>query len=167
MFVHGGMNFENKYLDDMYLLNYKPLKWSDVDINNRKIKIPSLAHHCCCLVVPAKAFINPNFNIYSSPELSEKAKEGGIKVKGIYIFGGKISSHGSINKHIYVIKLGIKPFDIVQLKTSGVPPCPRYDSSLNFYEKGNMLIVHGGRNNNFLITVKISISFLLKKVKMD
>ena len=148
MFVHGGMNFENKYLDDMYLLNYKPLKWNDVDIVKRKIKIPPLAHHCCCLVVPAKAFINKNFNIYSSPELSEKEKEGGIKVKGIYIFGGKISSHGPINKYIYVIKLGIKPFDIVQLKTSGVSPCPRYDSSLNFYEKGNMLIVHGGRNNN-------------------
>ena len=132
----------------MYLLDYKLLKWNDIDINNRQVKIPPLAHHCCCLVVPEKTFLNTFFNIYSSPELSDKVEENGIKVKGIYIFGGKISSFGPINKQIYVIKIGIKPFDVVELKTSGVPPCPRYDSSVNFYEKGNMLIIHGSRNNN-------------------
>ena len=148
MFVHGGMNFENQYLDDMYLFDYKHLKWDNIVINNKNIKIPPLAHHCCCLVAPETIVLNPHFNIYSSPELKEKAKKNEIKEKGIYIFGGKISSNGPINNNIYVIKIGIKPFDIIQLKTSGIPPCPRYDSSLNFYEKRNMLIIHGGRNNN-------------------
>ena len=31
------------------------------------------------------------------------------------------------------------------LKTNGIAPCPRFDCSLNFYERGNILIVHGGR----------------------
>ena len=148
MFIHGGMDEENRYLNDMYLLNYKPLKWLDVEINNREIKIPPLAHHCCCLVVPDVIVQNPYFNIYSTPELGEKSKKGSVKEKGIYIFGGKISDDGPIINNIYVIKIGIKPLQIVQLKTSGIPPCPRYDSSLNYYEKGNMLIIHGGRNNN-------------------
>lgn len=148
MFVHGGMNFENQYLDDMHMFDYKHLKWNDVAINNRYIKIPPLAHHCCCLVAPETIVLDPDFDIYSSPEFKEKAKKNKIKEKGIYIFGGKISSSGPINNNIYVIKIGIKPFDIIQLITSGIPPCPRYDSSINFYEKGNMLIIHGGRNNN-------------------
>ena len=34
MFVHGGINEENKYLDNQYILNNKHLKWDDVDIND-------------------------------------------------------------------------------------------------------------------------------------
>ena len=147
MFIHGGMTEENKFLDDMYILNYKPLKWYDVDINNSEIKIPPLSFHSCCLVMPEVIVYNPKFNIYSMPELGERGKYSNIKERGIYIFGGKISNEGPINSNLYVIKVGIKPLEIVMLKTNGIAPCPRYDSSLNYYEKGNMLVVHGGRSN--------------------
>ena len=147
MFVHGGFTEDNTYLDDMYILNYKPLKWYDIDIINTEAKIPPLAHHSCCLVMPEVILLNPKFNIYSMPELGERTKLGQIKEKGIYIFGGKISNEGPINNNLYVIKVGIKPLEIIILKTTGIQPIPRYDCSLNFYEKGNMLIVHGGRSN--------------------
>ena len=147
MFVHGGMNEENQYLNDMYILNYKPLKWYDIEINNGGVQIPPLAHHSCCLVMPQSIVLNPKFNIYSTPERGERIKLGNIKEKGIYIFGGKLSNEGPINNNVYVIKLGIRPLEIIQLKTAGISPCPRYDCSLNFYEKGNMIIVHGGRSN--------------------
>ena len=147
MFVHGGMTEEYLFLDDMYILNYKPLKWYDVDINNSDIKIPPLAFHSCCLVMPEVIVHNPKFNIYSMPDLGERGKNTNIKEKGIYIFGGKISNEGPINSNLYVIKIGIKPLEIVQIKTNGIPPCPRYDSSLNYYEKRNILIIHGGRSN--------------------
>ena len=147
MFVHGGFTEDFTYLDDMYILNYKPLKWYDIDINNTDVKIPTLAHHSCCLVMPEMIVLNPKFNIYSMPELGERVKLGQIKEKGIYIFGGKISNEGPINNNLYVIKIGMKPLEIIILKTTGIQPIPRYDCSLNFYEKGNMLIVHGGRSN--------------------
>ena len=147
MFIHGGMNEDNQYLNDMYILNYKPLKWYDIEINNNEVQIPPLAHHSCCLVMPQSIVTNPKFNVYSMPERGERTKFGNIKEKGIYIFGGKLSNEGPINNNIYVIKLGIRPLEIIQLKTTGVSPCPRYDCSLNFYEKGNMIIVHGGRSN--------------------
>ena len=148
MFVHGGMTEENKYLDDMYLLNYKPLKWFDIDISKSEIKIPPLAHHSCCLVMPEMIVANPNFNIYSMPELGERGKNSNIKERGIYIFGGKLSNEGPINHNLYLIRIGTKPLEAVIVKTNGIAPCPRYDSSLNYYEKGNILIIHGGRSNN-------------------
>lgn len=145
MFIHGGMNEDGKYLDDMYILNYKPLRWFDIDINHNGNIIPSLAHHCCCLVMPEIIVMNPKFNFYSTPEHGERTKQNGIKEKGIYIFGGKISNEGPLNNNLYVIKIGIKPVELIILKTYGKPPCPRFDFSMNFYEKGNILIIHGGR----------------------
>ena len=148
MFVHGGKTEEGTYLDDMYILNFKPLKWYDIEVNKSEVKIPPLAFHSCCFVMPEFVLYNSNFNIYKMPDLGERGKNNQIKEKGIYIFGGKSSDEGPINNNLYVIKVGMRPLEIVMIKANGVPPCPRYDSSLNFYEKGNMLIVHGGRSNN-------------------
>ena len=147
MFVHGGINEENKYLDDQYILNYKPLRWDDVDIND-SIKLPPLAHHSCCLVIPEMIMNNAKFNIYNLPDMGRSRMLDNIKEKGIYIFGGKISDEGQINNNLYVLKIGKKPLEYTIIKTYGNQPCGRYDSSLNFYERGNMIIVHGGRTIN-------------------
>ena len=149
MFVHGGISEENKYLDDQYILNYKPLKWVDIDINtSNKIKVPPLAHHSCCLVIEENIRNNSKFTIYNIPELGGKfgLTNNNIKEKGIYIFGGKISNDGELNNNIYILKIGKKPLEWAIINTNGSAPCARYDSSLNFYERGNMLIIHGGRN---------------------
>ena len=146
---------ENKYLDDFYILNYKPLKWEDIDINyNNRIRIPTLAHHCCCLVASEMVLNNPKFNIYNYPDIGRSKYLNNIKEKGIYIFGGKISDDGPINNILYVLKIGKKPLEWEIINTYGNQPLPRYDSSLNFYERGNMLIVHGGRT-------------IVKKKKLD
>ena len=148
MFVHGGISEENKYLNDQYILSIKPLKWNDIDINaNSKIKIPSLAHHNCCLVMPEIIKNSSKFNIYNIPDLGG-LENNNIKEKGIYIFGGIISDEGPINNNIYVLKVGKKPLEWIIIKTDGCPPCARFDSSLNFYERENILIIHGGRTLN-------------------
>ena len=146
MFIHGGISEENKYLDDLYIFNYKLLKWEDIDINySNKIKLPTLAHHSCCLVVSEMAVHNPKFNIYNCPDIGRSRFMNKIKEKGIYIFGGKILEEGPINNNLYVLKIGKKPLELEIINTSGIRPCARYNSSLNFYERGNMLIIHGGR----------------------
>jgi len=146
MFVHGGISEENKYLDDQYVLNYKPLRWNDIDING-KIKVPPLAHHSCCLVIPELIKFNSKFSIYNIPELGGRIgiTNNNIKEKGIYIFGGISSHDGPINNNLYVLRIGGKPLEWTIIKTEGTSPCGRYDTSLNFYERGNMLVVHGGR----------------------
>ena len=146
MFVHGGIGEENKYLDDQYILNYKPLRWNELDINS-KIKVPPLAHHCCCLVIPELIKFNSKFNIYNVPELGGRIGMtiNNIKEIGIYIFGGISSHDGPINNNLYVLRIGRKPLEWTILRTEGNSPCGRYDASLNFYERGNMLVIHGGR----------------------
>ena len=160
MFVHGGINEENKYLDDMYILNYKPLAWEDIDINN-KIKLPPLAHHSCCLVVSEMILNSSKFNIYNCPNISKSRYVNNIKEKGIYIFGGKMSDDGPINNNLFVIKIGKKPLEWTMLNTFGTPPRPRFDNSLNFYERGNLLIVHGGRTIKNRRAIALNDTFIL------
>jgi len=161
MFIHGGIDEENKYLDDFYILNYKILKWEDIDINNSTIKIPPLAHHSCCLVVSEMMINNSKFNIYNYPETGRTRFINNIKEKGIYIFGGKQSNEGPINNNLYVIKIGKRPLDLIKLNTYGKQPCPRYNTSLNFYERENMLIVHGGRTLHKKKEIGLNDTFIL------
>ena len=146
MFIHGGIREENKYLDDIYIFNYKLLKWEDIDISYiNNIRVPSLAHHSCCLVLSEIISHNSKFSIYNCPDIGRSRIMNKIKEKGIYIFGGKISDYGPINNNLYILKIGKKPLEWEIINSFGSKPCPRYNTTINFYERGNMLIVHGGR----------------------
>jgi hypothetical protein len=48
---------------------------------------------------------------------------------------------------LWILRLGKKPVEWYKPTTMGSPPPPRYLHTLNFYEEGNYLIVHGGRND--------------------
>lgn len=48
---------------------------------------------------------------------------------------------------MYLLLLGRKPLEWIRLKTNGTPPRPRYFHSMNFFERSNFLIIHGGRND--------------------
>ena len=162
MFVHGGISEENKYLDDLYIFNYKLLKWEDIDISyNNEIKSPSLAHHSCCLVVSEVTVHNSKFNIYNCPDIGRSRSMNKIKEKGIYIFGGKISEEGPINDNLYVLKIGKKPLEWEIINTNGMKPCARYNTSLNYYERGNMLIIHGGRTTYKKKEIALNDTFIL------
>jgi len=43
--------------------------------------------------------------------------------------------------------MGKKPCEWYQPIIKGKPPEPRYAHSMNFYEEGNFIIIHGGRND--------------------
>ena len=147
MFIHGGIDEEENYLNDCYLLNYQPLQWKIPSIMKSEIKIPTLAYHSCCFICPVEIREDPSFTIYKIiPE--EKMKLINIKEIGIYIFGGKISSTGSLNKNLYVLKIGGGDLELIKLNTFGAPPKRRYGASMSFYEAGNLLIIHGGRQNS-------------------
>ena len=148
MFIHGGINENEEYLNDCYLLNYQPLQWKIILLKKSR-RIPCLAYHSCCLVVPKEIREDPTFTLYK--DISEdKLKNSNIKEMGIYIFGGKMSENGSLNKDLYVLKIGKRVLEWVILNTFGVPPKKRYGASMSYYELGNFLIIHGGRNSNKL-----------------
>ena len=158
MFIYGGIDEDNRYLNDYYILNYHPLKWS-VPIINRTVDIPCLAYHSCCLVIQKEVRDHPKFSIYEIPLCH--IKNDNIKEKGLYIFGGLLSKNNALNSNLYVLRVGKKPLDWIILKTKGIPPSKRYGSSMSFYELGNLLIIHGGRNNMQTINYALNDTFLL------
>ena len=52
-----------------------------------------------------------------------------------------------MNKNLYILKIGKNPLEWVIPKTDGIPPCERFGCSMSFYERGNFIAIHGGKNN--------------------
>jgi len=151
MFIHGGVDELGEYLDDSYLLNlsgtYRWLKASTIAYGST----PKLGYHSCCLVCPMDIQKNPKFSIYRFPEItitSINQINTQIKEKGIYLFGGKRSDLKDPSNKLWLLKIGRKPLEWTEIRTKGKPPCPRYLCSMNYYEKGNFIIIHGGKTKS-------------------
>ncbi len=160
MFIHGGIDEDDNYLKDCYLLNYSPLKWQNIITSEY---IPQLAFHKCCLVLPKSIRKNKYLNIYKIPEennLNTINIMNKIKIKGLYIFGGKINEN-NINKDLICMLLK-KPVEFIKITTNGIGPIPRYNSSINYYEEGNFIIIHGGRNDDKSDNYALNDTFLLE-----
>ena len=158
MLIHGGINDYGKVLNDTHLLNINQLKWHKCNIN-KYCKWPKLCGHACSLVIPLTCLYNPKFNIYSFPE-NETFKKRPIKEKGLYIFGGKTKEDGGLTNQIWILTMGKKTLDWIRPETKGKPPAPRFFHTMNFYERGNYLIVHGGRNDSVSENSALNDTFL-------
>ena len=151
MLVHGGIDEEGEYLDDTFLLSLgNTYKWSKGKFSNfnKRHRFPKLAYHSCCLVIPSELQKHPKFNIYKFPEIPIGSINSRIREKGIYVFGGKKSELKDLSNKMWVLKIGRKCLEWIELITKGKPPCPRYLFSMNFYEHGNFLIIHGGKTKS-------------------
>ena len=148
MFIHGGIDEEGNYLSDSFLLSLNNgYKWAKAKIQGfrKNTFFPKLAYHSCCLVVGNEIQNHPKFNIYKFPEIPFNSR---IREKGIYIFGGKKGELKEPSNKMWVLRIGKKYLDWVEIPTFGKPPCPRYLFSMNFYEHGNFLIIHGGKTKS-------------------
>ena len=144
--IHGGINDENKILSDCYILTLNPLRWNLASIN-KYAPAPKLYGHTSCVAIPHTLLLHHKFSIYSYPNLEPGKVSTVIKEKGIYIFGGKSKDEGGLSNQLWILITGKKPMEWVQPETKGKPPSPRYFHSMSFYEKGNFIIIHGGRND--------------------
>ena len=151
-----GISESNVVLNDVYSLNLsfpegKKEKWNEVHTENPG---PKLFGHCSALVVNKEILKEKKISIYKFPD-QDKLYRGNnyrdkIKLKGIYVFGGKSKYIGSggISNDIYILLIGINPCSWHKIENiKGIKPTPRYFHSMNFYEPGNFLIVHGGKND--------------------
>ena len=160
IFIHGGITDNNEVLNDCHLLNLNPLKWMKVSLNkNSRISSPKLYGHTACVVVPKQYLLSHKFNIYTYPDL--EVVNCKIKKKGLYIFGGKSKEEGGISNKLWLLSLGQKLLDWSLIEPKGKPPRPRYNHSMNFYERGNFLIIHGGRNDLMSETIAFDDTFVL------
>ena len=144
MLIHGGLNESNEILNDCYFLNLNQLKWG-VCFINRNTPSPRLYGHTSCLVLPKEYYQSHRLTIYSYPEMETGSNR--LKEKGIYIFGGKSKEEGGLSNKMWILIIGQKQLKWISPEIKGKPPSPRYFHSMNYYDKGNMLFVHGGRND--------------------
>ena len=154
--IYGGITENNEILNDCYLLNLNQIKWYKVNIN-KMTPGPKLYGHSSSLVVPKKQLLSRKFSIYTYPDI--EVVNSRIKLRGLYIFGGK-SKEGISNK-LWILILGQKILEWALLETKGKLPRPRYNHSMNYYERGNFLIIHGGRNDNMSETSAFNDTFVL------
>lgn len=168
MLIHGGISEDDEYLNDCYLLSFSPLKWLSVSINTDDEPSPTLAWHTCCLVLPSDQMYSAKLSIYKLPDQNIGRRSiSKIKEKGLYFFGGKSSEEGPLKNDVWILKIGKKPLEWIKLTTNGNPPIPRYAHSMNFYEEGNYLIIHGGRNDSYSDSFALNDTYLLELSRFD
>ena len=159
MFIHGGMNESHEVLNDCFLLTLNSFKWNTCTIS-KYTPPPKLYGHSSCIVIPHLMLFHHKFSIYSYPNLEPGKLNNLMKEKGIYIFGGKSKEEGGLSNQLWILITGKKPMEWVQPETKGKPPSPRYFHSMNYYEKGNFLIIHGGRNDNMSDSCALNDTFI-------
>ena len=144
--IHGGINDEGEFLDDLLLFECLKFKWIKLSYKSL-IKIPKIAFHTGVLVIKNQDIIFHNdLNIYKFPEGSiSKNKRNKIKIEGIYIFGG-IEKDGNFHSNLWLIRIGVKPVDIINVPSNGKQPPPRILCGMTFFSPLNILVVYGGRN---------------------
>ena len=157
--IYGGINDSNEILNDAYILNLNPLKWTPASIS-RYNPGPKVYGHSSCVVIPREILTNHKFSIYSYPELEPGKINNLIKEKGIFIFGGKTKEEGGLSNQLWILIIGKRLLEWVQPQTKGRAPSPRYFHSMSFYEKGNFLIIHGGRNDAMSESSALNDTFL-------
>ena len=159
IFIFGGITNTNEVLNDCFLLNINPLKWYTCIIN-KHTPGPHLYGHTSCVVIPTYILKNHKFSIYSYPNIEPGKANSLIKEKGIYVFGGKSKEEGGISNQLWILVTGKKPLEWIQPTTKGKPPSPRYSHSMSFYERGNFLIIHGGRNDSISDNIALNDTYL-------
>jgi hypothetical protein len=190
MVIHGGITENNEILNDCYMLNINLINYNSFsnkdkdysDYNNKEndkwnklsvisySKSPYLFGHSATLVLPSEIINNSKFSIYKFPESSfgfikkDKNKNKEISIKGWYIFGGKTKSDSNygISNELYILKVGMRPCEWIKCEnTIGNKPCPRYFHSMNYFENGHFIIIHGGRNDSKSDTFALNDTFIL------
>jgi hypothetical protein len=158
MLIYGGINENNEILNSCYFLNLNQLKWGMCQIN-KATPCPKLYGHTSCVVLPKEYYHQSHkLTIFSLPEI--EIGNSRIKEKGIYIFGGKSKEEGGLSNKIFILVIGQKTLKLVYPEIKGKPPSPRYFHTMNYYDKGNILIVHGGRNDAVSETSALNDTFV-------
>ena len=141
--IHGGISeFNDEIVNDVHILNISNFKWSTLQLNPMTAS-PYLYGHSCSLVLPFELRFHIRLSVYNFPE---EKKANDIKEKGLYVFGG-VAQSGKLSDVMYNLTLGKSHPEWKIIDTHGKKPLARYFHSMNYYEKGNILIVHGGRND--------------------
>ena len=144
MFIYGGGDEKGNVLAEPWALDLERMRWEPAKFNTDIL--PKRKFHCSCQVFPPQKKYHPKFSlfkVYSEPGLFNTTK---ILVEGIYMFGG-VDENMKCCNDVLIIKRG-KPLQLFKAITKGIGPVARCECTMDFFEKLDVVIIYGGRNEH-------------------
>ena len=136
MFIHGGFNQKNNLLDDSAIFNVEKAQWKLLNIKGISPGFRGF-HTAVTVLIPEQRNAQ---SIYKIPAIKKNA----FSNSGIYVFGGLDSLRRPQNS-LYFLKVGTKPLTWTIPYAQGQPPSPRFQHSMTYNEKLNIILIFGGR----------------------
>jgi hypothetical protein len=130
--LFGGFDNQGRLVEEIYSFNFKLSAWSKVKCENFEGKA-----YCgtCSVMIPTQLYANKDY----------QAK---ITKEGIYIFGG-MNASGICGTLAILNKYKTEHrFEIIN--ADGIPPCPRYQHSMDYCGLLNVIVIYGGKNEGML-----------------
>jgi len=155
LLIQGGIDSLEKYQGDVMALNIDTSKekinaWFNPIIEGEGPGI--IANHTSTTILSKDKYQG----IYTKH--IETGEETKILMEGIYVFGGR-DEKGPKND-LFVLKVGQKPCIWQKPETKGEPPIARYGHTATYYEKKNLLVIFGGRNDHVSGDSEVNKSYL-------
>lgn len=145
--IQGGIDEEEIFLSDSWVLNLTSLKWEM--LHSKGNPLGAIAYHSCEIVIKSEKLNHKNFDLYKSGDIhiTRNTNSYKIKTEGVYFFGG-IDEYNRNYSNLKILKIGKKPCEWLNPRLEGKPPKERNSSTINFYEELGILIVYGGKNQS-------------------
>jgi len=142
MFIYGGEDEKGNILAEPWALDLDRMRWEPAKFNSETL--PKRKFHCSCQVFPPQKKYHEKFTlfkVYIGTGLFNSTK---ILVEGIYMFGG-IDDNFKCSNDVLIVKRG-KPLQLFKAITKGKPPVERCECTMDFFEKLDVVIIYGGKN---------------------
>ena len=143
IFIYGGIDSNNNFLNDCWIYDLSKRKWDLLDFRGRYP--PPLGFHSCCIALEKEQLNSPMLSVYNKPSSNRKTLPL-LKLEGIFFFGG-INETKIPTNLFFQMTIGFKPAVFEIPPTNGKPPSPRICASMDFSPQSNMIFIHGGKND--------------------
>ncbi|KRX07512.1 hypothetical protein PPERSA_11061 [Pseudocohnilembus persalinus] len=144
--IYGGLDKKQEFLSDISYYNFEKSTWKNLKLARQ---MPPVAYHTCQAVFhPFRK--NQTIKFQQLNDLKLKPFHD-IVYEGLYFFGG-IDQNNQINGTLKVIEPDQQPLSWTEPNTQGLAPSPRYCHQMVFNDKLNILAIHGGKNDQNLVS---------------
>jgi hypothetical protein len=142
MFIYGGGDEKGNILAEPWALDLDRMRWEPAKFNTEIL--PKRKFHCSCQVFPPQKKYHEKFTLFKVYTESGLFNSTKILVEGIYMFGG-IDDNFKCSNDVLIVKRG-RPLQLFKAITKGKAPVARCESSMDFFEKLDVVIIYGGKN---------------------
>ena len=167
-YCHGGINTAGKVLHSFISIDLKTLEWKDVPYRKgTKLCLDSTSNHTCVdggfpNFVHAHQMVVVTYSsreyvrLDALGEMDYGVERNYIRNEGVYMFGGitgETASESELLDTLYIMQIQKDASPIWrEVETKGKPPEARFHHGMNYYPRGNMIVVYAGKRVHHMFT---------------